>query len=133
MCDQDKGHERRLTRRFFVRKPARVLLGPERVLHEGVLMNISQGGLFVTTVQHIAVDSVAFIQFDGPARIHCEATGSIVHTLPFGDQQGYGVAFHVANDALVDWLQGLHALAKMEIADAVISVENVTIEIGASA
>jgi hypothetical protein len=133
MSDHLDWQERRKSRRFFMRKSARVLIGPERIAHEGTLMNISQGGLFVTTLPNIEIGSVAFMQFDAPSRIHCEATGRIVHTLPFGEEAGYGVAFHVANDALVDFVHGLQSLSKVAIADAVASVENVVIEIGAGA
>ena len=122
--------ERRLARRFILQTPARLLLGPERAPFDGLLINLSEGGLFLTTDAAVSVGDVVFIQFEGPQRTHCEATGKVAHLLPFGDRSGYGISFHIANDALVDFLGNLVARPDAEAVSILDQVDNVVIEIG---
>ncbi len=109
--------ERRKHRRVTLMVPAALFLGEDKIAQSGHVQNFSESGASFTSptgIPHGAVVYFGFFLGDHADRPRCEATGSVVRTLPFGTSFGIGVEFKFADD---NFLGFLHQLADSREAD----------------
>lgn len=90
---------------MVLQTPVEVLVGPEKAVRPGRLLDLSAGGAFISAAVQAKVGDGVFISFVYWADDVCEATGQIIRIMPFGADHGLAIEFAIANDPLLYFVQ----------------------------
>lgn len=122
-------HDRRKHRRFSLRLPAVVAVGPEQRLERGQLIEMSAGGASLTTTFPIELESSAYIRFVLPDGRECEATGTVVRSMPLGREYGLALEFRFVNGALDEFLDALEAVPQAARPDMLAEIRDLHVQV----
>lgn len=103
--------DRRKHRRITLSVPAEIYVGQNKTATSGQLQNFSRSGAWFTSPIELSVGTEVYVGFylgEHHDRPRCEATGTIVRTLPFGKDTGVGLEFKFADDNFIGFLQQLN-------------------------
>jgi hypothetical protein len=104
--------ERRKHRRFVLAMRATVVLGSSHTMEQGYLVDLSENGASLTIPSPVAMNVGAYLSFMLSPSTKCEATGTVVRTIPFGNLHGIGIELVYANAGYLNFLRNLEAVAE---------------------
>jgi hypothetical protein len=101
--------------RYAVKLPAYVHIGPEHTLYRGSVMNLSASGVFVTTRDKVELGPNVYLNFSPSEGVVCEASGTVVHSMGFGNGVGFGAHLDRTTPSYLDFLSSLSHASQVDI------------------
>lgn len=112
MSEDDRRQE---DNRYAVKLPAYVMVGPEHTLFRGYVMNLSVKGIFVTVKEKVDLGPNVYLTFNPGPDIVCEASGTVAHSMGFGNGVGFGAQFDRTTPTYAQFLRNLSAASQVDI------------------
>lgn len=107
--------ERRTDDRIAFRVPAHILIGDQRQMVRGYVINLSESGAFVTMDEATPLPPSVTLEFSLRGRQPCRARGRVARVVPLGGGQGFGVELSDRNDAYRGFIAALGAASQVEL------------------
>jgi hypothetical protein len=117
--------------KFALQLDATLLMGAERCRLTGHLLELSEGGAFITTGTDasIAAGAGVFVHFVYQRQKVCEATGHVARVLPFGAERGLAIEFGFANSELSQLLHTLGSTPPALLPDLLGDISDIQIRL----
>jgi hypothetical protein len=122
--------DRRAHRRYALRVPVLLYLGPGQPAIRASLFDVSEGGAFFTVPTAPPPGANAYMRFRPRDGAHSEATGYVLRTMPFGGATGVAVQFGHVNAPFLAFLRAVDASLDASRVDLFANLDGFEIFIG---
>jgi hypothetical protein len=120
--------ERRNEDRIAFRVPAHVMVGDQRQLVRGYVINLSEGGAFVMLDDQAALPPSITLEFTLRGRQPCRARARLAHVVPLGKGQGFGLEITERNDGYRAFIASLATASQVELMALISDMSRIVIE-----